>query len=260
NIFWNRRPAGLLHAVLFQLAFDRRDPLLAPRPLTDLVDEPSGNNRLGPLLRDIAAGGGIRIPNLEKNPLFGFAAAPDQDPFPFKFFPSKYEMQLPFSPALARRFRIDHFVCAVVPNDHFPSTIVAGRNNAFEIAVIHRVVFGLHRQALLVGIERWALGDGPRAEHTFHLEAEIVMKARRPVFLNDEAVARSLLHLAGGLGRPVKLPLPFIFFKTHSKPIIAAWGGSELKRRKRFSHSGKRWPIACCCLWAPSCYLLSRST
>ena len=260
NIFRNRRPAGVLHAVLFELALDRRDPLPARRLLADFVDEASGNNRFGPLLGDIDVRGRILVANLEKDPLSGFAAAPDQDPFTLKFFPLEDEMQFPFFPALLRRVRIDHFVCAVVPNNHFPGAIVPGRNNAFELAVIDRVVFGLHGQALLGRIERGALGNGPGPEYTLHLEAEIVVKASCPMFLNDETLARGLLDLPGWLGRSIEFPFPFIFVETHSKPIIAAWGGSESKRRKLSSHSGRRWPIGRCCSRVPSWCSLSRFT
>src|SRR5437867_3556590 len=142
KVFRNRRPAGLLHAEFFQFAFDSRHPLFAGRVLADLVDELSGNYGLWALLGNIDCGGCILITDLEKDPLSRFPAASDQNPLAFEFFPVENEMQLSFFPALLRRSRIDHFVGAVVPDDDFSRTVVARRNNAFEISIIDRMVLG----------------------------------------------------------------------------------------------------------------------
>jgi hypothetical protein len=58
-----------------------------------------------------------------------------------------------------------------VPTDHRAGAVVACRNHRLEVHVLQRVILDLHGETLVVGIERWLLGDGPRAQHTVYLEA-----------------------------------------------------------------------------------------
>ena len=51
------------------------------------------------------------------------------------------------------------------------------------------MILHLHGQAFVGGVERRSLGDSPRLEHSFHLQAEIVVQARRAVFLYHEAMS-----------------------------------------------------------------------
>src|SRR5207245_1070523 len=58
-----------------------------------------------------------------------------------------------------------------------------------------------------------AFGDGPRFEHAFHLQAEVVVEAGRTVLLHDKAVMGSLLQLGWRLGSCRKAALAFVFLE-----------------------------------------------
>ncbi|MBB4482288.1 hypothetical protein GGE46_004901 [Rhizobium etli] len=80
-----------------------------------------------------------------------------------------------------------------IPQHDCAAAILAFRNRTFEIAIIEWMVLDLDRQALVVWIERWTLGDGPALEHAVELEPQVVVQTCRIVLLNDEAAAVALL-------------------------------------------------------------------
>ena len=82
--------------------------------------------------------------------------------------------------------RIGHAVNPAVPHDDLAGTVVAFGDDAFEIAVLDRMVLDHHGEPLVGGIKRRSLGYRPRAQHAFHLEAEIVMESGGGVLLHDE--------------------------------------------------------------------------
>src|SRR5882672_2543638 len=57
------------------------------------------------------------------------------------------------------------------------------------------------------------------------------MKARGPMLLNHEAVARRLLHFAGGLGCFFELAFPFVFFETH-QTYNSGMGRFRIKKKE----------------------------
>src|SRR2546422_10996551 len=57
------------------------------------------------------------------------------------------------------------------------------------------------------------------------------MKARGPMLLNHEAVARRLLHFAGGLGGFFELAFPFVFFETH-QTYNSGMGRFRIKKKE----------------------------
>src|ERR1700676_983366 len=57
--------------------------------------------------------------------------------------------------------RIGHPIDAAVPYDDLASAIVALGNDAFEIAVLDRMVLDHHGEPLVCGIEGWPLGPRP---------------------------------------------------------------------------------------------------
>ncbi len=57
------------------------------------------------------------------------------------------------------------------------------------------MIFHLHGQALVGGIERRSLRDGPRLEHALHLQAKVVVQAGGAVLLHHKAVAGFLFQL-----------------------------------------------------------------
>ena len=114
--------------------------------------------------------------------------------------------------------RIGHAVEAAVPNDYLAGTVVALGNDALEIAVLDRMVFDHHGKPLVGRIERRPLGYGPRAQHAFHLEAEVVMQPGGRVLLHDEHTTGSTAQswrLAEWLRRAVGAALTSIFFERH---------------------------------------------
>ena len=77
------------------------------------------------------------------------------------------------------------------------------------------MIFHLHGEALVGGIERRAFGDGPRFQHAVHLEAEVVMQAGGAVLLHHEAPLLALAELGRRLGRLLEVAFPFVFLKRH---------------------------------------------
>src|SRR5262249_7259406 len=75
---------------------------------------------------------------------------------------------------------------AAVPHDHGAAAVLALRNVALEIEVLHGMVFGAHRKPLVADREARPAGDRPALEHAVELEAQVVMGAPRRVLLHDE--------------------------------------------------------------------------
>jgi hypothetical protein len=73
------------------------------------------------------------------------------------------------------------------------------------------MIFDLHGETLVRGIERRAFWHSPGLQDTFHLETEIVMQAGCAVPLHNKAVALALIELRRRLGRFREAPLAFVF-------------------------------------------------
>ena len=107
-----------------------------------------------------------------------------------------------------------------LPRAHIPdhdgacAVIVLG-DDAFEIEIGDGMIFDLHGQALIGGIERRAFGHGPRFEDAFHLQAEVVVQPRGVVLLHYETVARFFFDLGRGLGRFFKPAFARVLFEGH---------------------------------------------
>ena len=82
---------------------------------------------------------------------------------------------------------------AEVP-EHHDAGAVAGRDDAFELAVVERVILDVHRQALGRGIERRPLRHRPRQQHAVVLQAEVVVQVAGEVLLHAEEPRRSALR------------------------------------------------------------------
>ena len=50
---------------------------------------------------------------------------------------------------------------ALVPQHDRSSAIFSFGDGPFEIAIIERMIFGPHREALVCGVDAWPLGNGP---------------------------------------------------------------------------------------------------
>src|SRR5579862_4486237 len=115
------------------------------------------------------------------------------------------------------------------------------------------MIFDLHGKTLVSGVKRRTLGHGPRFQHAFHFETEVIMQAGGVVLLYDEAMRRLLLDFAGRLGRFFEAPLPFVFFEGHrshyltiehtvaNHPALVILSG-ELSFAKRKASRNRRIP------------------
>src|SRR6516165_1764646 len=66
---------------------------------------------------------------------------------------------------------------AEIPQHHSPAAVLAFRNGAFEASVLERMVFDLHCETLVAGIEARAFGDGPAFENPIPSKPKIVVEA-----------------------------------------------------------------------------------
>src|SRR5262245_41422435 len=101
---------------------------------------------------------------------------------------------------------------AAIPKHDRTAAVFTLRNDAFEVAIIERMIFGLDGKSFVFGIERRPLGYGPRLEDAFDLETQIEVQAPRRVHLHNEAWigGRRDRALAAGLARARKIALFFI--------------------------------------------------
>ena len=77
------------------------------------------------------------------------------------------------------------------------------------------MIFDLHGQTFVGGIERWPLRHRPGFQHAFHLQAEIVVQASRAMALHNKAMAFRLVEHRRRLGSFRKAPLALILFEGH---------------------------------------------
>ena len=75
---------------------------------------------------------------------------------------------------------------AAIPHDDLAGTVLARGNDALEGGVIEGMILHRDRHALVVGIERRALGHRPGLQHPVELEPEVVVQAPRGMLLHDE--------------------------------------------------------------------------
>ena len=78
------------------------------------------------------------------------------------------------------------------------------------------MIFHLHRQALVRGIERRPLRHRPRLQHAVHLQAKVVMQTRGAVLLHHKTMPLAALDFAGGLRRLFEVAFAFVFFEGHN--------------------------------------------
>src|SRR5262249_42881992 len=103
---------------------------------------------------------------LEEQPLglAALGACPDQVPAALQLLPVQDGVDVSLAPLLLDLARRDGVVCAAVPDDAVPSSVLAVRDAPLEVTVNERVVLGLHGQAFLAGVVARALGGGPARE------------------------------------------------------------------------------------------------
>ena len=125
---------------------------------------------------------------LDQQPIRAFTpgaivAHAHQNPTAVQLFSVQREFQIAL---LESALRIVGLPIAAVPELHGPAAILGFWNRAFEIAIIERMIFNFHRQALIVRIERRPLGNRPGFENAAELQPEIIMQPARCVLLDDK--------------------------------------------------------------------------
>ena len=110
------------------------------------------------------AGGGVLV--FDQEPVRGLAARPvalhaHQHPASMQAFALKDEFHLALLQGLQRVSAIPSGPVAAVPHLHRAAAILALGDGPLEVAVTQRMVFHLHRQAFVSGIQRGAAGHRP---------------------------------------------------------------------------------------------------
>ena len=121
-------------------------------------------------------------------------------------------------PHLRRRFGAQPFIGAAVPQRDVASAIIAAGNCAFKAAVVERMIFHMHRQALDRGIKRGAVGERPGLEYAIHFKPQVIVETSCAMPLNKKAVA----FLFGRLIRGFR-SLEKTLFRRYSSSDIAYW-------------------------------------
>ncbi len=103
-----------------------------------------------------------------------------------------------------------------VPHHHGSRAVVTLGNGAFEIEVGDGMIFDLHGEALVGGIERRTFRNSPRLQHAVHFQAEIVMQAGCAVLLDDEATLSGLAQFRRRLRCLLEISFSFVFFERHA--------------------------------------------
>src|SRR5262249_23032805 len=131
----------------------------------------------------------IRVGLLQEEPLLVLAAHAGERPSPAQLEAEELELELAALDLLARGLGLHEPEAAGVPHDRRPRAVVALGDHAFEVAILERVVFDVHGQALLVRAHRGPLGYGPALQHAVDLKAQVVVEPSRRVLVHDEAAA-----------------------------------------------------------------------
>ena len=107
-----------------------------------------------------------------------------------------------------------------IPHHDRSRAVIALGNGSFEIEIRNRMILDLHRQPLISRIKRRPLRNGPRLEHAFHLQPEIVVQTGGTMLLHHEAVPGFLLHFRWRLRRFLKAAFAFVLFQWHRDILL----------------------------------------
>ena len=120
------------------------------------------------------------------------SAGPHQHPRSLQLVSVQRELEIAF---LQRGIDVGDFrrPRAAVP-EHHDAGAVALRNDAFELAVVQRMILDVHRQPLRLRVERRPFRHRPRQQHAVVLEPEVVVQVAGQVFLHAEERALALFE------------------------------------------------------------------
>jgi hypothetical protein len=178
----------------------RRDELRKLHLLAVLGGLRLALHAFGALHRDLVARLRLVVVALDQQPCGPVlvAARAREDPRTVQLLALEAEVQ----PALAQRIERIGVLGRpdpLVPQQHLAGPVLLLRDHAFELAVVERMILGLHREALVGRIEAWSLRHGPALQDALELEPKVVVQARRGVALDEIA---QLLRVALELSSP----------------------------------------------------------
>ena len=106
------------------------------------------------------------------------AVVPDlhEHPTTFEPFAGENELEIAGLESVFRTLRSLRRPVTAVPHLHGAAAVLTLRDRAFEIPVVERMIFHLHGQALVGGIDRRALGDGPRFEDAVQFKSQVIVE------------------------------------------------------------------------------------
>src|SRR5207247_2390117 len=96
------------------------------------------------------------------------------------------EIELPAGQPTLRRRTVDSSIVPAVPNDHRTGAIVPGWDEPFEVGVLERVIFGLHREPAFFRIDRRPAGDSPADQDAGNLQTKVPVHTAGGMLLHDE--------------------------------------------------------------------------
>src|ERR1019366_4743058 len=205
----------------------RRAFSLARRQVArDLFLRAAGKHAVGQRFH-VPARRGERVALLDEQPLVAFALGAglhvDNGEIDLQLLAVKAELQI-----AARQLRLARDIAqqverAPVPQHPAAAAIVAGRDIAFEIAVLQGVVFHVRGEDLDGGIERRPLGDGPGFQDAIDLQAKVVVQPRGIVPLHTKIRFGRWIALPDGrrrLGRFLEAAFRGVLVERH-KPLTS---------------------------------------
>ena len=113
-------------------------------------------------------------------------------------------------------------VGAAIPEVDVPGAVLAARDVALEVGVLHRVVLDVHRQRALARAQRHAARQRPAQQHAVALEPQVVVQPRGPNGAARRRSDRRTSCLGDGLqrlGRLARLALGAVLLEVrHGRP------------------------------------------
>ena len=115
-----------------------------------------------------------------------------------KPFAVELELEIAFRELLVDAERPLRRIRPLIPYNHFAAAVLAFWDRAFELAVFEWMIFDLHRQAFIAGIERRTFGNSPGLQYTVDFETQVVVKVGRGVFLHHKCTIAAVVSFAAG--------------------------------------------------------------
>ena len=157
----------------------------------DLIHRAVCRHQIWSRLQDVFLRFRVRelVIRFEEEPLLLLLTRPrlraNQMPTAVKLFAVELESKVTLGVALCR-IALRSPETAIPDHDGSPA-IFPFRDDPFEIAIVDGVIFDVDGKALDLRIEARPFRDSPALVNAVEFETEVVMKAARSVFLNDEA-------------------------------------------------------------------------